>query len=194
MWIFVTADLCDLLLTWNPSLAKSKDDLGRTPLHYLGTCDTAITELILKHDASSGYCADSDGCLPIHTAASKGRLDIIIKLLEKCPDCYLSYNTLGQTILHVAVQNGRNKIVHYICNKPRFSEILNMRDKDGNTALHLAVQSTNGFIFRCLLGNKRVYLSFINKQGYTPLDLVIKNMKKDLIYKQVPSNSTDPEN
>lgn len=187
-------ELCELLLRWKTNLAKSTDELGRTPLHYLGTSGTGITEVILKHDASSGYCADSEGWLPIHVAASKDRLDIVKKLLEKCPDCISSCNNSGQTFLHVAVQKRCTSVVSYICTKPtfsacrknksRFSTILNMRDQNGDTALHLAVQG-NGFVFPYLLKNEEVCLSFINKQGYTPLDLASLSIKPALRFRQV---------
>lgn len=77
--VLLSTELCELLLKWKESLTKKPDEFGSTPLHYLGTRGTAITELILDKVTLSGYCADSEGSLPIHVAASKGRLDIIMQ-------------------------------------------------------------------------------------------------------------------
>lgn len=185
------AELCELLLTWEKSLTKKPDEFGSTPLHYLGKSGgTAITELILEKDTLSGYCADSEGSLPIHVAASKGRLDIIKILLDKCPNCDSSCNALGRTFLHVAVDKEQLNVVEYVCSERSLERILNMRDRNGDTALHLAVLNGNGDIFCKLLRNKKVCLSFINKKGCTPLDLAFSSIKPSWAYKQVCSPST----
>ncbi|CAN6334407.1 unnamed protein product [Urochloa humidicola] len=175
--VLLSTALCDLLLKWKKSLAKRRDESGMTPLHYLGTSDTAITEVILGHDVSSGYCKNSAGSLPVHVAASRGRLDIIKMLLEKCPNCLSSCNDDGQTFLHVAILHDHEKIVKYVCTEPRFTQLLNTRDKNGDTALHLAVQNGNENIFCCLFRNKEVRLSFINNEGRTPLDLAFLSIE-----------------
>uniref|UniRef100_A0A0E0MLE1 PGG domain-containing protein n=1 Tax=Oryza punctata TaxID=4537 RepID=A0A0E0MLE1_ORYPU len=47
-----------------------------------------------------------------------------------------------------------------------------MQDKDGNTALHLAIQgqATCLLIFCALFGNREVHLNLTNHNGHTPLD------------------------
>lgn len=60
-----------------------------------------------------------------------------------------------------------------------------MRDRNGDTALHLAVLNGNEDIFCKLLRNKKVCLSFINKKGCTPLDLAFSSIKPGSAYKQI---------
>ncbi|KAJ1276918.1 hypothetical protein BS78_05G253400 [Paspalum vaginatum] len=182
--VLLSKELCELLLNWDENLAKRKDNSEMTPLHYLGTSDTAITELILGKDDSSGYFKDNDGCLPIHIAAKRGRRDIIKMLLEKCARCDATCNKDGQTFLHVAVLHGHAGVVKYVCTNPTLANLLNMRDKDGDTALHLAVRNGLEKIFCYLFGNKEVYLSFINKDGHTPLDLAFLSIESDHGFKQ----------
>lgn len=132
------------------------------------------TKTLLAKDPSSGYCADLEGSLPIHIAALNGKVGVIHKLIQMSPGCELSCNTSGQTILHVAVRMGRRNVVRYICLNPNLSKmILNTKDKDGNTALHLAVQKGCSWTFGILVGRSDVYLSFRNKNGHTPLDLAV---------------------
>jgi ankyrin repeat protein len=102
------------------NLIRGKDESGSTPLHYLASplSADAIAAEILKRgretNADAIYCVDNSGSLPIHVAAGHGRLDIITRLLEECPDCVCSHNSSGQTFLHVAVQRERTDVVTYV--------------------------------------------------------------------------------
>jgi ankyrin repeat protein len=135
------------------------------------TKDTLITELLLDINASAGYRADQEGMLPIHVAAANGSLEIVELLSERCPNCSWSCNNLGQTILHIAVEKRRYNVVKYVCSEEKFKPILNIRDTNGNTALHLAVLQGNQFIFCQFMRTREVYLSLTNKEARTPLDL-----------------------
>lgn len=179
------AERCKVLLDWKSSLATKQDQSGRTPLHYTGRLDIDMTQLILQNDASSGYIADSEGSLPIHAAATMGRLDIIKKLLDVCPNCDSTCDAAGRTFLHVAVENGHDNIVKYACTDPKFRTILNMRDHNGDTALHMALQKGSSIIFCLLYRNNKVSLDSVNKQGRTPLDLAFINNTGMPNFKQV---------
>lgn len=52
-----------------------------------------------------------------------------------------------------------------------------MQDKNGNTALHLAVQAGSIAMFRSLLGNRQVCLDLANEKGETPLDMSHHNLQ-----------------
>ncbi|KAG8056451.1 hypothetical protein GUJ93_ZPchr0002g26316 [Zizania palustris] len=49
--------------------------------------------------------------------------------------------------------------------------MMNMQDDEGNTALHLAVQVGNLWIFNPLMQRREVELNLTNSEGLTPLDL-----------------------
>lgn len=177
-----------MLLKWDKNLAKCQDNSRKSPLHYLGsTTDTAIIDTILASDPDDPpvYCKDSDGWLPIHVAASRGRLDIIKKLVEEFPDCESYCNEKGETFLHVAVLNMQAKIVKHVCTYPKLAHLLNARDENGDTALHLAVKNGHEDIFCSLFGNKEICLSFPNKKGCTPLDIAFSSIKPGHVFSQV---------
>uniref|UniRef100_J3MW86 Uncharacterized protein n=1 Tax=Oryza brachyantha TaxID=4533 RepID=J3MW86_ORYBR len=180
--VLLSKELSSILVNWKPSLIRTPDESGSTPLHYLAdgkytdeaSC-ISITELLLNKDPSSGYCEDSEDSLPIHVAAAYNTLCIIDQFVKMCPGCESSRNASGQTILHVAVQRGSYDIVRLVCSDVRFKMILNTKDNDGNTALHLAVQKGCRKTFGFLIGNRGVCVSTRNKNGYTPLDLAVLN-------------------
>lgn len=148
------------------------DESWNTPLHLLAsTEDTSIAKLLLKADECAGYQTDKEGSLPIHVAAANGSLTIVKLLAKKRPGCALACNNLGQTILHIAVQKRRYDVVNYVCSEHKLAGILNVRDSSGNTALHLAVEQGNQFIFCRLMRCPEVCLSFTNKEARTPLDI-----------------------
>uniref|UniRef100_A0A0E0EQG2 Ubiquitin-like protease family profile domain-containing protein n=1 Tax=Oryza meridionalis TaxID=40149 RepID=A0A0E0EQG2_9ORYZ len=187
--VLFSEELSRTLVNWNHSLIKIRDESGSTPLHYLadGKYTTepsciSVTKLLLQKDPSSGYCEDSEGSLPIHIAAANGTLGIIDQLIKLCPGCESSCNASGQTILHIAVQTESHDVVRFVCLNEMFKMVLNMKDNDGNTALHLAVQKGHNKTFGILMGCKNVSLSIRNRNGYTPLDHAVLNKTSGLTY------------
>ncbi|KAM0847723.1 hypothetical protein ACQ4PT_054828 [Festuca glaucescens] len=134
------------------------------------------------------YQADNKGFFPVHVAASIGALDIISIILETCPSSAGLCTAQGRTFLHVAVENRRLNVVSFVCQTPSLDWILNMRDHDGSTALHLAVQAGKLRIFCSLYGNKKVHLNLENNSKHTPNDIARGMLPHGLNYK---SNTDD---
>ena len=78
---------------------QARGNLGRTPLH--NAANKAVAEVLLKHGAKvdqrdygvrlfffgqSGDYVPADGDMPLHTAASAGRADVVEFLIEKGAD------------------------------------------------------------------------------------------------------------
>ncbi|KAL6658929.1 hypothetical protein ACP70R_002969 [Stipagrostis hirtigluma subsp. patula] len=168
-------------------LTNQRDKNGSTPLHYAASLETwstgfsrlsehfwpkpSPTALLLDANISSIYQPDNKGYYPIHVATSKGSLKVVTILLRRCPDCATLRDTNGRTFLHVAVEEKRHDIVAFISRTPEFESILNLQDKHGDTALHLAVQVGVISIFNCLFRNRKVLLDLPNMDGLTPRDL-----------------------
>ncbi|CAN6177787.1 unnamed protein product [Urochloa humidicola] len=180
-----------MLLEWNKDLAKQVDGFGDTPLHVAASVERSgmetvlgssfwfffsssmygMTELLVDSNISCVYQADKEGSFPIHVAATMGRLKVIKILLDKCPDCAGLLDGKGRTFLHVAVVKKRHSIVAFACKDPQLASILNMRDDDLNTALHLAIYSGDLRSFDYLICNRKVLLNLANSKGHTPLDV-----------------------
>ncbi|XP_022683603.1 ankyrin repeat-containing protein At2g01680 [Setaria italica] len=186
-----------VLKTWD-DLRNGADGSRSTPLHYAASVGVkGITELLLKADTTGDMkaAADSHGMRPIHVAASVGAMDALLALVHGNEDdssaTLLVRDNRGRTFLHVAVENKKTEVVKFVCREPTFKDyvvrlvaggerrptfrnILNMKDDDGNTALHLAVKNRDENSFRHLVGNMHVELNRVNNDGYTPLDLASK--------------------
>ncbi|CAN6252089.1 unnamed protein product [Urochloa humidicola] len=126
---------------------------------------------LLYADPSSAFRHDNDGLYPIHVAASADNLVAAIILLIMCPGCAGLRDYKGRTFLHTAVEKRNHKIVKFVRLRPQFDSILNIQDKQGNTAVHLAILEGHFGIFQTLIVNPRVRLQLPNHEGLTPIDL-----------------------
>ncbi|KAG8060337.1 hypothetical protein GUJ93_ZPchr0002g25219 [Zizania palustris] len=175
------------LLEWRKDLTTKMDENGSTPLHFASALNSnqtilqfpwikPVCWLVLEANPIALYHADKDGLFPIHVAASVGSTRSISIFLRWSVSCAgFRDGAKGRTFLHVAVENGRRRVVSYACRNQFLSWILNMQDNDGNTALHLAVQRGNLLVFSTLFGNTHVRLNITNNKGQTALDIAQHN-------------------
>lgn len=178
------------LLEWNKKLIKQGERSSRrTPLHFAASWgpETSIrAKLLLDADESSAYQPDDEGSFPIHVAAFGGNVGVIQGLLRKCPDCTQLRDTQGRTLVHAAAIKGHWNLVWRIvdflrrrkdaCQVQKFASIMNMRDNEGNTALHLAAKAGTPWTMYPLIWYKEVQLNIQNNEGQTALD-VAKSMR-----------------
>ncbi len=82
--------------------------------------------------------------------------------------------------------NKRNEVLTYIQGKVKSKpfnqlEYPNIRDKNGNTLLHSAIESKNMVAFKSLLTQAKIDINLINKDGDTPLHCAIKSKNIDAL-------------
>ncbi|KAG0523319.1 hypothetical protein BDA96_07G113500 [Sorghum bicolor] len=197
-----------MLLGWNEGLTEQGDHDGCTPLHFatsqqpeegrslpcrisnkfpwvrLSAADIPL--LLLQTNPCSAYCRDAGGAFPIHVAAAVGAHKAVTTLLGMSPDSAGLQDAGGRTFLHVAVEKKRHSVVKHACRAPSLAWILNMQDKDGNTALHLAVKAGDTRTFFLLFGNRQVRMDLANNDGQTCRDLSLIDIPPGLSYKWNP--------
>ncbi|KAI9641840.1 hypothetical protein NHQ30_009707 [Ciborinia camelliae] len=83
----------------------------------------------------------------------------------------VSTNLEDTTILHLAIQCAEQQVIEYVLSDGAGTIDINARDRDGNTALHLAASLGRGSIVRLLLGQPGINDSLPNYAGRLPLDL-----------------------
>ncbi|XP_073004952.1 protein ACCELERATED CELL DEATH 6-like [Typha latifolia] len=171
------------LLKWNQIPAKIADKSGSTPLHYASFIgDAEVVKLLLRHDTRPAYISDLDGLFPVHVAARCGAVAVIGVFLEKCLDLDELLNNEGRNLLHIAVEHEKIELVKYVCRKPELVKLMNGEDYEWNTPLHLAVRKGDQKTVSLLVGNKRVCLNIMNKDGLTPLALSATNIETSFTY------------
>ncbi|XP_012850842.1 PREDICTED: ankyrin repeat-containing protein At5g02620-like [Erythranthe guttata] len=171
LYLAAKSDVLEAMLSKNPSLIQSRDGTGRTPLH----CAASLGYLeevgyLLQEYLPSAFQRDGSGSFPIHLASIKGNVQVISLLLEDCPDPEEMLDGDGCNILHIAARNGRCNVVSYVLKSPYLKNLINMKDKHGNTPLHLATMNWHPKIVSALTWDNRVDVTLVNDKGMTALD------------------------
>ncbi|KAL4612125.1 hypothetical protein ACB092_08G176200 [Castanea dentata] len=120
------------------------------------------------------YESDRNGFFPIHTASSRGHIKIVQEFIQRCPDSVELLNHQDQNILHVAAMSGKAKVVNYMLKMPELEMLINEKDVDGNTSLHLASKGGHPKVVSILTWDKRVDSKLLNDEGKTALDVAGK--------------------
>ncbi|KAJ4821422.1 Ankyrin repeat protein family-like protein [Rhynchospora pubera] len=165
-------EMTEELLKWKPLLARMPDNSGGTPLHFAASYGyDKIVHVLLKCDYSLSYLCDLCGFFPVHVAAKMGHVQVIGEILKYCPDSDELLDNKERNFLHVAAQEGQYNVVRLVCHTiSKHKEMKNAQDNDGNTPLHLAINSGHEMIVERLMRDKEVTLNISNKKGSTPRD------------------------
>ncbi|KAA8548747.1 hypothetical protein F0562_000431 [Nyssa sinensis] len=173
------SDCLKNLYEGKPELTKKADINGWTPLHHAaGLGSTSMVKALLDLDKSVAYLRtkDEDGSnTALHIATSQGKEEIMKKILSSNPDCWEMANGRGQNILHIAIEYEQQKIVKFILGKPWHTNLINKKDHNGNTPIHLFAASNNSRLLDLEKLKGILDLMAFNKKNMTPLDLVTRN-------------------
>jgi len=136
-------DLLKKIITENPELINTKDELGRTPLIW--ACRNSSTELIeyLLNMGADVNLADNNNIAPVHILASKGDSKNMEMLLTKDADVDFKAGT-GLTALHYnSIPEGifQQRVLIYIQLLSKGADHT-MRNKNGDTPLNFAVENS----------------------------------------------------
>ncbi|XP_037451125.1 E3 ubiquitin-protein ligase mind-bomb-like [Triticum dicoccoides] len=126
-------------------LLETQNKLKETALHEAVRIENNDMVNLLMTHAPELATIPAEGTSPLYLAILMEN-KIVAKTLYELSSGVLPYSgPNGQNALHVAVQRSqadrkKTAIVDYACRNISLSWILNIQDKDGNTALHIAIR------------------------------------------------------
>ena len=166
-----------------------KDQKGGTALHLAASIgNVEVVRTIFEAYPVSALEWDLKGHLPIHIACKNGHVNVVKEFVQK-PEPWFdpmdSLNQKGQSIFHIAAKNGKETVVKYILREKKLEKLLNMRDKNGNTPLHLASKYMHPKILLLLIQEKILNINLVNKEGMTARDIVLLRRKTPPTFREV---------
>ncbi|KAI5339151.1 hypothetical protein L3X38_018423 [Prunus dulcis] len=165
-------EVLKIISNMEANILNSKDEKGRTPLHYAASIDYLDgVRFLLELRLSDSHQMDHGGNFPIHSASSKGHVKIVKEMLRHCPDSRELKNSSGQNILHVAARFGKDNLVKYFLKNGEFRMLINKKDNLGNTPLHLATMYHHHKVVYLFTWDRRTNLKVVNGRGMTALDI-----------------------
>ncbi|XWS49657.1 hypothetical protein CRYUN_Cryun12cG0022100 [Craigia yunnanensis] len=134
------------------SFARKLNKDGLSPIHLaLLKGHSELVPLLLHADRERVRVKRRGGMTPLHYATQSGNIDLLADFLVACPRSIEDMTVESETVLHIAVKNNMLEALEVlvgwferVCHKHVFSwktNILNWGDRQGNTALDIAVSS-----------------------------------------------------
>ncbi|XP_034915340.1 ankyrin repeat-containing protein BDA1 [Populus alba] len=163
-----------------PAFARELNQDGFSPIHIASSNGhVELVRELLRVGYDICLLKGKDGKTPLHFAAMKGRVDIVQELVCACPQSVKEVTTCGETVLHVAVKSNQVEAVKVLLEEIKkldMMEIVNWKDKDGNTIMHLATLRKQHETIRLLIGREAiaygVEVNSINASGFTAKDVL----------------------
>lgn len=180
-----------------------RDAQGCTVLHTAsgrGQVEV-VKDLVASFDIITS--TDNQGNTALHVAAYRGYLAVVDFLILSSSSLAFLKNNYGDTFLHMAVAGFRTPsfrrldwqielMKQLVCgNIANMNEIINLRNNDGRTALHMAViENIQGNLVELLMTVPSINLNIRDADGMTPLDILKqrpRSASSEIIIKQLIS-------
>ncbi|XVE74137.1 hypothetical protein DITRI_Ditri11bG0174800 [Diplodiscus trichospermus] len=125
-----------------PAFARELNEYGFSPMHAASANgEIELVRELMRVGYDICLLKGKDGKIPLHCAALKGRVAVVKEVIWACPESLKQVTACGETALHLAVKSNQIEAARVLIEELRrlqMMEILNWKDKDGNTILHQA--------------------------------------------------------
>ncbi|XVF57858.1 hypothetical protein PTKIN_Ptkin07bG0016300 [Pterospermum kingtungense] len=177
--------LKELLLSDYTDILSCRDKRGSTVLHAAagrGQVEV-VKNLVASYDIID--TVDDEGNTALHIAAYRGQAAVVEALILASPSLISVRNKAGETFLHLAVSGFQtpafrrvdrqiNLMKRLVVAKSfNMEDIINAKNNDGRTALHMAIiGNVHTDLVQLLMSAPSINLNIRDANGMTPLDLL----------------------
>jgi len=179
-----------MLLEKDPQLINTKDENGRTPLHW--ACrgvHMKVVEYLIKNGAEIDS-KDSDDTTPLHTAAYYGHFEIAKLLVEKDADINAKDHKKF-TPLHYTGYDGFANVARLLIDNSADIEVLNIRNR---TPLILTARESGDIEILSYLLKNGANINAVDKYHDTALTLAAWRGFSDAVNLLIKNGAELPKN
>ncbi|KAL0232334.1 hypothetical protein PCE1_002676 [Barthelona sp. PCE] len=142
-------DIVKLLLRFNADPAQ-RNLLGECALHIaVHTGSIKLCRLLVDHDANLLAIRDGNMMTPLLTAIHMQQWNIVRLFMDSTPTNGLEVDILGNNLLHTLIRFNGMECFEYALNM--FPSIINTKNIDNESALHIAVRANQFSAVKLLL-------------------------------------------
>ncbi|KAF8018589.1 hypothetical protein BT93_H3470 [Corymbia citriodora subsp. variegata] len=177
-------DVAMELAILKPSFARKLNPEGYSPMHLaLQYEQYHIVRALMTTNPRLIRVRGRGGITPLHFVAQgkvDDELELLAEFLVACKSSIEDLTNQYETAVHVAVKNHNLKafkVLFIWLRRVDMIEILNWKDKDGNTVLHIAVSENQPKIIKLLI--PRVDIDVMNFQNKKALEMFQANSSGD---------------
>ncbi|KAL7165668.1 hypothetical protein ACSBR2_041364 [Camellia fascicularis] len=197
-----------------PSFVVKLNQYGYSPIHLASMVGQAgIVKELITIDPKLRLLKGREKTTPLHCAAMASHTDVINLLFDGCPQSLVELTIWNETALHLAVKSNQLeafkllfggcksfkasskrevedfKIIKDGLEKIRREEVLNWKDKEGNTVLHLATSTKQYEIIKILLSKNpapgtQLDVNVVNGNNQTALDILFQ-LRRETYVKEI---------
>ncbi|XP_039011102.1 ankyrin repeat-containing protein BDA1-like isoform X2 [Hibiscus syriacus] len=169
------------ILKLKPEYAKEVNKDGFSPLHMAAANGhIEIVRELMNIDPKLCSVAGREKKTPFHFAAMKGRVDVINEMLGRYAECIEGVTVQKETALHLAIKNNQFEAIKVMVAwivRMKKEDILNLKDEQGNTLLHLATWKKQRQVIELVLGSGTTSpglldINATNRTGLTAMDVL----------------------
>ncbi|XP_048319434.2 ankyrin repeat-containing protein BDA1 isoform X1 [Ziziphus jujuba] len=170
------------MVSFKPSFLTKLNPEGLCPLLVAlqnGRNDLALR--LLEVDRDLIPCEGRKRTVFLHYLAQEGNIDLLKMFLKASPKSFQDMTTRRETVLHVTLKNGKLDAFYFLVgylqrvqhegSSTQETEILNRKDYEGNTILHIAVQKNISEVVELLI-DCGVDINTKNTENLTALDIL----------------------
>ncbi|KEH22490.1 ankyrin repeat protein [Medicago truncatula] len=180
------------VMNLKPSFAWKLNPQGFCPIHLAMQNDQKrMVSRFVDINKDLVRVQGREGLTPLHFASQIGEVELLAKLLFACPNSIQDVTVGGETALHIAVKNKNFEALHLlVCFLRKNIErgarefeynILNHKDEDDNTILHISALCIEPQALR-LLVSTGINLKAKNLENKTALDIAATLENKSILF------------